>query len=172
MLQVQYLIDDMKEIVEIDEDLEFIGIKHNHIHFMSQNDAEVESNHLHAANLFEQSNVIHAGKLGLVSGISIGVLSSIFLFFYQPFGWRPEFYNFVLVTLLLSGFTTWLGGLIGISQKNYKIEKFQQYLNTGKALMMVYLRPADMQKVLLMMSKKHPNAQYLATNSALDIRLA
>lgn len=168
MIQVQFLLESMAECEDIDHDLEFVGINSDDIHYLSKNSQEFAGHNVHQASLFEERDILHSGLQGAIIGLIVGILLSILIKILQPLGWQAQWYNFVFITVLSTGFSTWLGGLIGIGYENYKITDFHQYLIKGKTLLMVYLRPTDEQKVLKMMSAKHPDVRYLATKEALD----
>lgn len=168
MIQVQYMVDSLDESEDIANDLEFIGIPSSHVHYLSQDAGAIAAHHLTPANMLEERDILRLGAKGSFYGLFIGVVISTVINFFQPFGWQPVWYNFVLITLLCVGFSSWLGGLMGIAYENYKISDFHQYLVKGKALIMIYLRPTDVHKVLDMMSTKHPDVRYLATKEALD----
>ncbi len=113
-----YISDDLDNLATIEQELEAKGISTPQIHVLSENDAEVEKRHLHAIDTVLKHYVVHLPNLGAIVG---AVLASILLFvaYYldchiSSAGWIP----ICFLAVIILGFCTWQGGLIGIQIPN------------------------------------------------------
>jgi hypothetical protein len=76
-------------------------------------------------------------------------------------GWLP--FGFLAVILL--GFCTWEGGLIGIQIPNYQFKRFQKILKQGKHIFFVDL-DATQESILLEIVEQHPSLKLAGTGPA------
>ena len=72
-----------------------------------------------------------------------------------PAGWIP----FIFLAVVLLGFCTWEGGLIGIQDPNHNFTRFEQALKDGKHIFFVDLEPG--QEAILARVLKTPRASRL-----------
>ena len=70
----------------------------------------------------------------------------------SPAGWTP----FIFLAVVLLGFCTWEGGLIGIQDPNHNFTRFEQALKDGKHVFFVDLEPG--QEAILETVLKSPRA--------------
>ena len=155
-------LDDL-ELFE--EQLEGAGIFTPQIHVLSLDDASVADHpHLHEVQSFMKLDVVHKSILGALVG---GVLASTILLMALSFelvstsaGWMP----FVFLSVFILGFSTWLGGFIGIQTPNYKFSRFQKILTEGRHVFYVDLEP-DQEKILEKNLKLHPNLDRAGTEA-------
>ena len=54
-----YLSDDLDDLEAIETELEDAGISTPQIHVLSENDADVETHHLHEVDSFSKSDIAH-----------------------------------------------------------------------------------------------------------------
>jgi hypothetical protein len=73
-------------------------------------------------------------------------------------GWMP----FVFLSVVILGFSTWLGGFIGIQTPNYKLARFEKILAEGKHVFFVDLEFGQYQ-ILEKILKLHPNLERAGT---------
>jgi len=50
MVKHYYVSDDLDELEQVEQELEFIGIKESQIHVLSESAVDVENHHLHMVN--------------------------------------------------------------------------------------------------------------------------
>ena len=159
-MQRHYFIGtSLDELEDFEDQLEAAGISTPQIHVLSLDDAEVAKHqHLHEVQSVMKSDVVHTSFQGATIG---AVLSLLILAAVQQFGWASSptgWMPFLFLVVVLIGFCTWEGGLIGIQKPNYKFVRFEEVLAAGKHVFFVDLEPS--QKLILdQLIKIHPNLE-------------
>ena len=137
MIKHYYIADDLDELEQIEQELESAGIKESHIHVLSESAADVENHHLHMVNSLQQQDVVHSAEVGAIIGVvgalSVLVLAHLFGWANSAAGWLP----FIFLSIVVLGFCTWEGGLIGIQKPNINFAPFQKILKEGKHILLV-----------------------------------
>jgi hypothetical protein len=137
MQRYYYLSDDLNDLEAVERELEKSGLSSPQLHVLSENDAEVEKHHLHAIESVLKQDVVHSTQLGAVVGIIAAALILGLTYAMQwhttAAGWLPS--GFLAVIVL--GFCTWEGGLVGIQIPNYQFKRFQALLKQGKHVFFV-----------------------------------
>jgi len=165
MLRHYYISDDLDDLEAVELELEAKGVSTPQIHVLSENDAEVEKHHLNAIEAVLKQDVVHLTKIGAVVGF-IGaalVLSVVYVkeWHISAAGWIP--FGFLAVVIL--GFCTWEGGLIGIQIPNHQFKRFQKLLKQGKHIIFVDVDP-EQEIILFEVVEKHPRLKLAGTGSA------
>ena len=149
-----YLSDDLDDLEAIETELEDAGISTPQIHVLSENDADVETHHLHEVDSFSKSDITHSTKIGAVIGLlgaSVVLLGAQTSGFTETVGWIP----FIFLALIVVGFFAWEGGLFGIEVPNVHFKRFQQALHDGKHVLFVELDP-EQEPILKRVLQNHP----------------
>jgi hypothetical protein len=132
-----YVSKDLNDLEAVERELEQSGLSTPQIHVLSENDAEVEKHHLHAIESVLKKDVVHSTQLGAAVGIVAAALVLAVAYIMQwhttAAGWLP--FGFLAVIIL--GFCTWEGGLVGIQIPNYQFKRFQALLNEGNHVFFV-----------------------------------
>lgn len=165
-MQRHYFIsDDLDDLEVVENQLENNGISTPQIHVLSENDAEVEKHHLHAIESVLKKDVVHSTELGALVGVVVAALILLIAYFLNwhtsAAGWVP----FVFLAVVIIGFCTWEGGLIGIQVPNYQFKRFQALLKDGKHILFVDIEPAQ-ESVLKETVAKHPKLKVAGTGAA------
>ncbi|MCU4674800.1 hypothetical protein N7931_04045 [Catenovulum sp. 2E275] len=168
MLQLQYLVNNDSEGKVLDHDLVELGIQSDNIHFVANDQKVLTRSGLHAASTIEETDMLHLGIRGALFGVITSVVFFVLLLVFRPIDWQASIVNYLAAFLLFTVLFSWLGGVIGLHFENYKISPFHQLLKQGKLVMLVYITNEQEQIVRRVMSKKHPEAQFLATREAID----
>ncbi len=137
MVKHYYISNNLDELERVEKELESVGIKESQIHVLSDSAADVENHHLHLVNSVFQRDLIHSGEIGAIVG-AFGALFVLSLAYFMgwttgPIGWIP----FVFFALIIFGFCTWEGGLIGIQKTNINYAPFQKALQEGKHVLLI-----------------------------------
>jgi hypothetical protein len=160
-----YVSESLDELETLEYELEHQGIATPQIHVLSENDAGVERHNLHDVPSILRRDVIRSGELGAAAGVilSTGVLLAAYVFELTktPAGWLP----FVLLSIVVLGFCTWEGGLIGIQRTNVHFKRFQKLLKEGKHIFFVDVSPRQ-EPVLARVLSRHPRLWVAGTGSA------
>lgn len=132
MLRRYYISDDLHDIESLQAQLQQRGIVKPQFHVLSEKDAEVENHHLNAIEAVLKKDVIHSTEIGALIG---GIAATAFLLLTYIMGWHQSaagWLPFVFLAVVILGFCTWEGGLIGIQIPNHKFKRFQKLLKEGK----------------------------------------
>jgi hypothetical protein len=165
MLRHYYISDDLDDLEAVEQELEAKGVSTPQIHVLSENDAEVEKHHLHAIEAVLKQDVVHSTELGAMVG-AIGAVLVLLLAYFMDWhtsavGWIP--FGFLAVVIL--GFCTWEGGLIGIQIPNHEFKRFQKLLKQGKHVIFVDVDP-EQESALAEIVDNHPRLKLAGTGSA------
>ena len=153
-------LDDL-ELFE--EQLEAAGISRPQIHVLSLDDKSLSDHpHLHEVQSFMKQDVVHKSILGAVFGSVLAMVMILMTFSFELVstfeGWMPIFF----LSVVILGFSTWLGGFIGIQTPNHKFARFEKILAEDSHVFFVDLAP-DQEKILEQILKLHPNLDRAGT---------
>ena len=160
-----YLSPTLESTEAISGDLRQAGINDWFIHIISKDEAGLSKRRLHSSNYLETLDLIRYGLMGGVIGFVLGVIAAIVISVYEPFGPVTSVLVHLGVVMLLTGFGAWQGGLIGIHQKNKKLEPFHDEIHAGKYLILVYASRSEEGKLTDVMSRLHPQAKLVGYDS-------
>lgn len=167
-MQHKFLLNNLDHSDELQSELGGLGIHENDIHFVSEVSQDFAGHHIHEASIIEERDLVHSSIRGAMVGSVIGVVANISLFIIQPYGWQIEMLNMVLILLLTTGFGGWMGGLIGISHRNYRLSKYEDELKHGKAIMLVYTDDEHAEEAQRVIQRNHPDTKYLGKDTTFD----
>jgi hypothetical protein len=160
-----YISDDLDDLELVEEELESNGISTPHIHVLSLNDSEVARHkHLHEVEAVLRTDVVRGTKIGALVGVisAAGVITLTYLFGWaETVTWLP----FVFLAIMVLGFCTWEGGLIGIQIPNHQFKRFQKLLKQGKHIIFVDVEP-EQEAILSDIVEKHPKLKLAGTGNA------
>jgi len=159
-----YISDDLDDLESIEIELEKAGVEVEQIHVLSDDDAYLETHHLHAVDSISKKDVIRSGFVGL----SIGLVGSVIILFlsYQlgvseSVTWAPALF----LSVAFLGFCTWEGGLWGIQKPNRDFARFQDEIKNGKHIFFVDVRP-EQEQTLSEVAQAHPKLQLAGSGGA------
>jgi hypothetical protein len=165
MLRHYFISDDLDDLEVLEQQLEAAGVSTPQIHVLSRNDAEVEQHHLHEVQSFMKKDIVRSTMRGAVVGLCAFVLVLAVAYFAGwtkiAVGWVP----FIFLAVVLLGFCTWEGGLMGIQKPNHNFARFEQTLSDGKHIFFVDLDPRQ-EAVLERVLKSHPRVVRAGTGSS------
>jgi hypothetical protein len=155
-LRHYFISDDLDDLERLEEQLEAGGVENPQIHVLSHDDVGVANHmHLHAVQSLLQRDLVHSLEAGAVVGLLgvVLVLGGAYLLNLpdQIIGWVP----YIFLSIVVFGFCTWEGGLIGIQKPNYHYKRFEDALNEGQHVFIVELDP-DQEIDLARVLKDHP----------------
>ena len=160
-----YLSPTLAETESVSDDLHKSGVDDWFIHIISKNEAGLHRRHLHSSNYLETMDFIREGLLGAVFGLIIGLLAATLISVFDPFGPDLPLLAYLGVMALFTLFGAWQGGLVGISSENCKLAHFHDDIEAGKYLILVYANRNEEEKVHAMMTRLHPEAQFVGVDS-------
>lgn len=152
-----YISDDLDELEVVERDLEASGVAKPQIHVLSENDAGVESHHLHEVESVLKQDVVHSGEIGFVAGL---VGAGAVLYSAHASG-LPEVYTwvpFLFLSVIVLGFCTWEGVFIGIQKPHYEFRRFSEVLRQGRHVFFVDVESRQ-EPLLDSIIGQHPDMQ-------------
>ncbi|WP_067520850.1 hypothetical protein [Endozoicomonas ascidiicola] len=147
MKQQLYLLPGLKTARHLSEQLEGAGLHHKQLHIAHMDHTRTIQYHLNDLNFLEESDVIHSGERGFLVGMMLSLITGMIawkLLADHPAGLLITGFACVIVL----GFSTWLGGLIGVSSDNYRLQPFHDHISEGGAVLMVDLRTKNDREIL------------------------
>ena len=153
-----YISDNLDDLEEIERQLEAGGIATEQIHVLSEQDAALERHHVHSVPSLLKTDVVNAGRRGMLIGLALAVLVLLTAYLLgwtdSPAGWVP----FIFLALILFGFSTWEGGLFGIQNPNPYFRRLQDTLRAGRHVFFVDVEPPQ-ERILERVIEQHPHLQ-------------
>jgi hypothetical protein len=149
-----YISNDLDDLEIVERDLEAAGVTTPQIHVLSRDDAGVEQHHLHKVEAVLKKDVVHGTERGAVIGV-IGAAIVIGLAWFsgltETYTWVPA----IFLAVIVLGFCTWEGGLIGIQEPHMDFKRFQSELDSGKHVLFVDVDP-EQEPILNRVVAAHP----------------
>lgn len=168
IMQYQFLLNSLGNSDHISSALVDTGIKEKDIHFVSEKKDDFTGHHVHEASIFEERDLFHScTRMGFV-GLLIGIAVCFGVTVAQPYGWQPTVINYAFFCLLFVGFGGWIGGLSGISHRNYRINEYQNELEQGHALMLVYTDKSHEEGMQQVIGSNFPDVRNLRKTTEFD----
>jgi hypothetical protein len=157
-------LDDL-ELFE--EQLESAGISTPQIHVLSLDDKGLfDHPHLHEVQSFMKKDIIHMSILGAVVGCGLASTILLMAFSFELVSTSTGLMPFVFLSVVILGFSTWMGGFIGIQTPNYKFARFEKILAEDRHVFFVDLMP-DQEKILEKILMLHPYLDRAGTEDGL-----
>jgi len=152
-----FISTDLDDLEHVEQELEQKGVSTPQIHVLSEDDAGVETHHLHEVEAVLKKDVVRGTELGAVVGV-IGAGAILTLAWFSgltaTYTWVPA----IFLAVIVLGFCTWEGGLIGIQEPHSDFKRFQDQLHEGKHVLFVDV-PADQESILQSVVRNHPKLQ-------------
>lgn len=131
-----FLSDDLDDLEQVERDLEAAGVSTPQIHVLSEDDAGVQAHQLNQVEAVLRKDVVHGTERGAVIGVigaavvlgaawATGIAATI--------TWVPP----IFLAVIVLGFCTWEGGLIGIQEPHSDFKRFNEDLRAGKHVLFV-----------------------------------
>jgi hypothetical protein len=149
-----YISDDLDDLEIVEQDLESAGVTTPQIHVLSEDDAGVETHHLHKVEAVLKKDVVHGTELGALVGAAGAVIILVLAWFSgltETYTWVPA----IFLAVIVLGFCTWEGGLIGIQEPHVDFKRFENDLHAGRHVLFVDL-DSDQESALHAVVRNHP----------------
>ena len=159
-----YLSDDLDDLDVIERQLEEARINTPQIHVLSENDSGVHQHRLNEVEAVLKKDVVHGTELGAVIG-TIGAALVIALSWFSGIADTTTWVPPIFLAIIVLGFCTWEGGLIGIQAPNSEFKRFQDDLRNGKHVLFVDF-DAKQEDIVHRVIAEHPKLQYAGEGSS------
>lgn len=149
-----YISDDLDDLEIIEKQLEDAGVTTPQIHVLSEDNAGVKAHRLNDVEAVLRKDVVHGTELGAVVGVlgaAIILLAAWATGIADTITWVPP----VFLSVIVLGFCTWEGGLIGIQKPHSDFVRFQDTLRSGKHVLLVDVS-TDQEHILHQVTGAHP----------------
>lgn len=160
-----YISDDLEDLADVSQELLEENITAPQFHVLSNDDAQVQKHNLHEVEAVLKQDVVHSTELGAVIGVALSTVvlagASVLGLTETSAGWVP----FIFLAVVILGFCTWEGGLIGIQIPNYQFARFKDVLNKGKHVFFVDVEMSQEQSLAKVVSR-HPQLQLAGMGDA------
>ena len=166
LLRHYFISDNLDDLELFEEQLESAGVTTPQIHVLSRHETDVAHHeHLNYVQSFMKKDVVHSTQVGAVVGILVAILTLVIA---NLFGWTETaagWIPFIFLAILLLGFCTWEGGLIGMETPNYNFARFAEALENGKHIFFIDLQP-DQVTIMDRVFQSHSQVQRAGTGTA------
>lgn len=149
-----FLTKNIDKLEETEIELESQGIPRSHIKIYSEDDAGLYTHHLPSVSDISKRDLLHSGLLGALVGSFVAasvLMAATMTGWASSVGWLP----FVFLALVVLGFSTWEGGLMGINKINHRFERVQDLIREGAYLLIVDVNKPEEEKLAATMGR-HP----------------
>lgn len=157
-----YLAPTLDSTHQISDDLHEVGVLDWFLHIIAKDEAGLKREHLHSSNYFETTDILRDGLIGANIGFVLAVIAAGLVMLIEPFGPdAPKMVYFFLV-VVFTMFGAWVGGLTGIDKQNKKLKRFNDDIEAGKYLILIYAGKEQEDVIRQMMKDKHEEARLVA----------
>ena len=163
MRRLYYVADDLPTTRAISETLHDEGVKDWNFHVVAKDEDGLYRHHIHSATPIQQLDIVHTGERYAMVGAMVGLTGGLAAYF----GASLPVLSVVAITLIAALFGAWLGGMVGLSRENYKLEPFHEEIEAGRYLIMVDVRDESRARVREIMNMGFPRVRYCGKESTL-----
>ena len=159
-----YISDDLDDLEVIETQLEAAGVTTPQIHVLSEDDSGVETHNLNQVEAVLKKDVVRGTELGAVVGVFAAAAVLLITWWSglaETYTWVPA----IFLSILILGFCTWEGGLIGIQEPHTDFRRFQDDLHAGKHILFVDVDP-EQEEILGKVVSQHPRLQTAGEGSS------
>lgn len=164
MKRFYFITDDLDRLANVHQDLQSNGITEPQIHVLSQDDSGVKRRKLNDVEAVLRKDVVQSMERGALIGVGASILTLAVSYYSgatAAVGWTP----FVFLAIVLLGFITWEGGLLGIQEPHHDFKRFNQALASGRHLLIIDI-DGRQQNVLERITAHYPELEFSGTGSA------
>lgn len=150
MKRLYYLSKNIDYVKAISDELHQAGITDWNFHVVSRDDAGLYTHHLHGSGPLQRTDFIHWALRGTLFGLALSLCAVLFL-------WQTNLPSVVMFSaaLMLTMFSTWVGGLIGVAHVHYKVARYYDKLQAGEYLMMVDIPRSHIKEIEALIEEHH-----------------
>ena len=157
--RIYWLMPDLASARRAMDDLVRARVDVARIHFAGPEGMDMAG--LHAANVWQTSDVVHAAKTGWAVGSACGIVAGLMAALMFPiFGDDPEWEVAVLVAVVGGVVGTWSASMIGISIPSPRLQRFEGAIAQGQILLMVDLPRSRVRDIEALLQSAHPEARF------------
>ncbi|KEQ17122.1 hypothetical protein [Endozoicomonas numazuensis] len=167
MIRILYRLPDLPCAQKFNELVESEGVAHNRIHIAHKDHLTLQKKHLNDLTFLEEFDTVHSGERGFLVGIILTVLAGLSVYEIME-GYPVASMITLFACLVVLGYSTWLGGLIGASSDNYRLQPFRAHLDDGGSVVMLDVDPVSASRLMNVIAHHIPEAQPAGRSQTLD----
>jgi hypothetical protein len=157
--RIYWLMPDLASARRAMHDLVQARVDVAHIHFAASEGTDLAG--LHAANVWQTSDLIHAAKTGWVVGSACGMVVGLIAGLTFPvMGDEPESELAVVLGVLGGAIGAWSASMIGISIPSPGLQRFEGAMAKGWILLMVDPPRPRAREIETLLRTTHPEALF------------
>jgi len=157
--RIYWLMPDLASARRAMDDLVRARVDVARIHFAGPEGMDMSG--LHAANVWQTSDLVHAAKTGWMVGSACGVVLGLVAAMMFPIvGDDPEWEVAVFVAILGGVVGAWSASMVGISIPSTRLQRFEGAIAAGQILLMVDLPRSRVREVEALLQSAHPEARF------------
>ena len=157
--RIYWLIPDLVNARRAMNDLLSARIDAKHIHFAARDGMDMAG--LHAANVLQTSDMVHAAQTGLVIGGAAGIVAGLVAAMFFPIvGDSPQWEAVAILPVLWGLIGAWSASMIGISIPSPRLQRFNAAIEQGWILLMVDVPRSRVEAVESLLQASHPEAHF------------
>ncbi|WP_062270340.1 hypothetical protein [Endozoicomonas arenosclerae] len=167
MIRILYRLPDLTCAQKLNQLVESQGVSHNRIHIAHKDHLTLHKEDLNDLSFLEEYDTVHSGERGFLVGIILTVLVGLSV--YELMEGHPIASIITLfASLVVLGYSTWLGGLIGASSDNYRLQPFHDHLEQGGSVVMLDIDADSAPKLMNAIAHHIPEAEPAGRSQMLD----
>lgn len=155
MKRLYYLSHNIDVVEKLSDALHESGITDWNFHVMGKDNANMIRHHLHTTSPLHELDIIRSGERGVLIGFVFGLLITCYVALFTSFGESMGLIAQIASVILFSLFGAWIGGLVGVSNENYKIRRFHNAIEAGNYLIMVDVNRSQRRDVEAVIDRYH-----------------
>ncbi|MEM8767431.1 MAG: hypothetical protein AAGE43_08315 [Pseudomonadota bacterium] len=163
MRRLYYLADDLPTTRAISDSLRDEGIRDWNFHVVAKDEDGLYRHQIHSATPIQQLDVVHTGERFAMIGAVVGLLAGLVAYLTSTL----PLFGVLGLTLVAGLFGAWLGGMVGLSRENYKLEPFHDEIEAGRYLIMVDVARDSKTRVREIMNMGFPSVRYCGRDTTL-----
>lgn len=161
MRRLYYIADDLPTTQAISETLHEEGITDWNFHVVAKDEGGLYRHQIHSATPIQQLDIVHTGERFAMIGAVVGLVGGGIAYYSASLPLLSVF-AFTLASAL---FGAWLGGMVGLSRENYKLEPFHDEIEAGRYLLMVDVQKESKARVREIMNMGFPRVRFCGKDS-------
>ncbi|MEM1113553.1 MAG: NAD/FAD-utilizing enzyme [Pseudomonadota bacterium] len=157
MKRFYFLSDDLDDLEVVEQDLEAAGVTTPQIHVLSHDEAGLEEHHLNNVEGVLKKDVVSGTGRGAIVGVIAAAVVLALAYFTgitESHTWVPA----IFLAVVVLGFCTWEGGLIGIGETHGDFKRFEPDLDAGRHVLFVDVS-REQELLLQQVVGAHPKLQ-------------
>ena len=136
MNRYYYIGDDLDILEALQDDLHASGVDSERIHLLSDQDAQVSAHHMNEVEPLAKKDIVRAGIKGALVGLALALVILLIALItgLMDTVWAVPI---LFLAVVILGFCTWEGGLIGAHHPHPEVKRFQEQLENGQHVLFV-----------------------------------